>query len=231
MIADALRMQIHEYAARMPRTNPLYFLAAEGVLAPAQVVRYLENVHYLIQHTPAHLARARDAARRASDPALARHFEHKLAEEHGHDAWSARDIERLRELSRGAAPSGVVPGMRAFVEHIERIIEEDPRLYLAYILFAEYLIVLLGPAWLALLETRCGIPGSAMTVIGNHAELDRQHSEEAFEQIDELVSDPARLPRLREVLAATITLFDRFCVEVTGTPTRDELSHVHVTAA
>ena len=96
------------------------------------------------------------------------------------------------------------------------MIDDDPALYLAYILFAEQLVVILGPEWLELLEARCGIPRSSMTVIGNHAELDKEHVESALEEIDDLVGDPRKLPRMRDALRRSIGFFDRFCVEVTG---------------
>jgi pyrroloquinoline quinone (PQQ) biosynthesis protein C len=83
-------------------------------------------------------------------------------------------------------------------------------------LFAEYLTVLLGPPWLALLEERCGIPQSSMTVIANHAEEDRHHVEEALDEIDALVADPRKLRRMREVLLDSCGHFDRFCEEVTA---------------
>jgi hypothetical protein len=101
--------------------------------------------------------------------------------------------------------------MLAMIAFIERVIDEDPALYLAYILFAEYLVVLLGPQWLELLESRCGIPRTSMTVIGNHAELDREHVAEAFEVIDALVGDPQKLPAMRRVLRDTIACFEAFC--------------------
>jgi hypothetical protein len=110
--------------------------------------------------------------------------------------------------------------IRDLVTFLATTIDRDPVLYLSYILFAEYLIVLLGPEWLRMLEERCGIPRSSMTVIGNHIELDREHVEEALDQIDALVSDPHKLPSMRAVLLETFAYFDRFCADVT-----DEVAH------
>jgi hypothetical protein len=59
-----------------------------------------------------------------------------------------------------------------------------------------------------------------MTVIGNHIELDREHVEEALDQIDALVANPRKLPRMRQVLAQTLTYFDRFCADVTEEKSR-----------
>ena len=52
---------------------------------------------------------------------------------------------------------------------------------------------MIGPRWLALLEERCGVPQSSMTAVGNHVELDREHAEEGFAVIDDLVGDPKML--------------------------------------
>jgi len=55
-----------------------------------------------------------------------------------------------------------------------------------------------------------------MTVVGNHIELDRDHVEAALDEIDALVADPTKLPRMREVLLDSFAHFDRFCAEVTS---------------
>ena len=92
--------------------------------------------------------------------------------------------------------------------------ERDPTLHLSYMLFAEYFVALLGPEWLKLLEERCGVARSSMTFVANHAELDRDHAEEAFDLIDELVSDPRKLAPMRQVVVETIAAFDDFCDEM-----------------
>jgi hypothetical protein len=215
MIADALRAEIDRYAARMRRSNPLFYKAEDGTLTPACMTRYLANVRFLICHTPIYLERARDRAQRAGDGPLAQHYEEKRGEEQGHDAWADRDLERMSAASPAPARRDVLPSIRDLVAFLAMTIDEDPALYLSYILFAEYLIVLLGPEWLRLLEERCGIPRSSMTVIGNHIELDREHVEAALDRIDALVGNPRKLPRMREVLLDVLAYFDRFCVEVT----------------
>lgn len=215
MIAFALRAHIESYASTSMRTrNALFTRALKGTLTQSHLTRYLSNVRYLVAHTPIHLARAKRAAERAGDLRLAAHYAAKIGEEEGHDAWAERDLARLGARP-SAFPRSSLATMTALVTFIESVIDEDPALYLAYILFAEYLIVLLGPEWLALLESRCGIPRSAMTVIGNHAELDRDHVEEAIDVIDDLVGDPSKLTRMRAVLDDTIAHFERFSTEVT----------------
>jgi hypothetical protein len=214
MIASTLRVELERYAAQMRVSNPLFFKAADGSLTSACMTLYLANVRHLVLHTPIHLTRAASRARELGDPALAEHYENKRGEEHGHDAWADRDIERMSMMSSRGSQDVLSP-FCDLVEFIGNVIDEDPALYLSYILFAEYLIVLLGSEWLALLEERCGIPRTSMTVVGNHIELDRDHADAALDQIDALVGDQKKLPRMREVLRDVLAHFDRFCAEVT----------------
>jgi hypothetical protein len=215
MIANALRVEIERYAVRMKRSNRLFTKAEDGTFTSETMVNYLTNVRHLVWHGQLYIVRARERALAVSDERLARHYEQKRGEELGHEAWADRDIRRVSAVSTVQVPTGVLPSVHDLVTFLAAVVDEDPALYLSYMLFAEYLIVLLGPEWLQMLEERCGIPRSSMTVIGNHIELDREHVEEALDQIDALVGDPRKLPRMREVLVDVLAYFDRFCAEVT----------------
>ena len=235
MIGNALRVEIERYAVEMRRSNPLYKRAEDGSLSANCIATYLTNIHHLICYTPAYLMRARDRAAALGDAALAAHYQHKCGEEVGHEAWAERDLERVAPQALRPVERAAVPSMHALVGYLARLIDQDPALYLSYILFAEHLLVVLGPEWLEMLETRCGIPRSSMTVIGNHIELDKAHVEEALDQIDVLVADPRKLTDMRRALRATMAHFDQFCVEVTATEDQvDAVLHdapKHVSAA
>ncbi len=86
-----------------------------------------------------------------------------------------------------------------------------PHLYLAYILFAEYLTVKLGPEWVAALDGRCGVPASALTVATKHIELDQHHVQEGCDEIDALAVDPALPGPLLEMLHESMRHFSAFC--------------------
>jgi pyrroloquinoline quinone (PQQ) biosynthesis protein C len=215
MLADALRTEIERYAVRMRRSNPLFFKAEDGTLTAENIANYLVNVRYILTFSPIYLRRARDGARRLGDERLAMHYEHKFDEEVGHDVWAERDIASVSKQATAHLGCDPVPSAKALIGYLGGVIDEDPALYLAYILFVEYLTVLAGPDWLQLLEDRCGIPRSSMSVIANHAELDRDHVEEALDCIDELVGDPRKLARMREVLLESIVYFERFATEAT----------------
>lgn len=215
MIADALNYEIRAYVAQMRQVNPLFFKAEAGELTASTMSVYLANIRYLIGHTVPFLSRARELAANAGDASLAAHYAHKLAEETGHEQWAEDDLTRIRQMGV-TSTSEVVPAMRALVHFTSQIIDEDPVLYLAYILQTEQIISEIGPEWLRLLEERCGIPRQCVSVVDHHAELDREHTDEALELIDELVGDPRKLPRMREVVVESISLFQRFCEELTA---------------
>jgi hypothetical protein len=149
------------------------------------------------------------------------HYEEKRVEELGHEKWADGDIANLTDGVLSPARADVVPAVHELVRFLTETIDEDPPLYLSYILFVEYLTVLLGPEWLLLLEQRCGIPRSSMTVIGNHVEADQGHVEEALDRIDALVGEPDKLPRMREILIQSMRHFDRLCAQVTLDPARE----------
>jgi hypothetical protein len=213
MIADALRTDIETYSARA-RSNPIYQRALAGTLGRDEVAVYLGNILHLLRHTPLYLARAHRRAVERGDGALAMFFEEKLREEVGHDEWAVTDLTHLQAGGDGLTPGPVMPALSALLDYLARTIDEDPTLYLAYILFAEYFTVLEAPEWLALLEERCGIPKAFMSAVGNHAELDKDHVAEGLDAIDALVTDPRYLAPMRRALHESITRFDRFLAEV-----------------
>jgi hypothetical protein len=211
MIGDALRLEVERYASRARRTNPLYVRAREGSLRPRHVAAYLAGIHYLLLHTSVHLSLAIARATERGEMELARHYAHKLDEEVGHEVWAERDMERLARTSVEATCPGVHQSVKDMVAYVEDVIHDDPSLYLAYILFMEYVTVILGPEWIELLDSRCGIPRSSMSVVDKHAALDRDHVDEGLIIIDALVGDPKKLPKMREALLGAAKRFDQFC--------------------
>lgn len=230
MIGDALRTDIEAYAARRHQ-NPVFSMAERGTLTSEMMRRYIGCVHYMIRRTPVHLTRARERALELGDARLAAHFEQKLEEERGHDAWSAQDLASLAQMTSAPVEGDVPAAAMALGAYVEERIEEDPVLHLAYMAFAEYLTVILAPEWLGLLETRCGIPRTSVTVIDNHLELDRAHAEEAFCLADDLVGDPRKLGRMREALAGAIRFYDACCQEAVAAVDADEAGGRRVPAA
>lgn len=217
MIGDALRVELERYMAAFKRENPLYTAALSGAFTPEVASRYLVNVRHLLQHTVPYLQRATTRALARRDLRLAEHFQHKLAEERGHDLWADNDLERLSAQFGVTHPPEIVPALVGLLAYLEETIDRDPALYLAYILFVEYVTSDAGE-WLELLEERCGIPRDAMSAIGKHVELDGPHTAEGFEAIDALVTAPGMLGPMRRALLRSRDYFQQFCTEVVFGP-------------
>jgi hypothetical protein len=214
MIADCLRIEIDAHVRRAMTQNPMYLAAAEGRLGADVVARYLVSIRHLVAQTTPTLLRAERAALRRNDVALAAHFAHKRREEAGHDLWAERDIEVLaRELGErfyGQPAKAIEDLLRGCADDIE----EDPRTYLAYILWTECFTVMAGAPFAKHVVERCRIPADAMTCLSRHALLDVEHAGEGMEVIDRLVTDPALLRPLRASMRRAMAHFDRFCEEL-----------------
>ena len=164
----------------------MFHMAQSGTLDSAMVTRYIANVTYMISASPQATCAALAIARAASVTSLfAAHFEHKLQEEVGHVVWGESDLESLVQMVAAPSNTTATPSIEALADFLTKTIATDPALYLGYLAFTEYVTVLLGPELLSLIDERCGVPRTSMTVIDNHIELDRDHAEEGFGLIDD----------------------------------------------
>jgi hypothetical protein len=214
MISAALQREIEAYALELLDRGVLFNAARHGKLTPDAIAVYVANLRLLVQHTEINLRLARDRAEQLGMPDLAKHFAHKLSEEVGHERWAENDLASLRADFRLTSSVRVSSSIKGLLAYLREAIGENPVRYLAYILFAEYLTVLVGPELLALLEQRCGIPQSSMTIVGRHAELDKLHVSEGVSEIDALVTDDNYLAPLLETLGRSMQYFDSFCAEI-----------------
>jgi hypothetical protein len=213
MISVALRTDIERWASRKDE-RPLIKMAENGTLTKAMVRCYIANATWIIKRTPGHIKRARDGARALGDERLAAHYDHKLSEEVGHAAWGEADLESFTSIA-AASVETTTPAIESLARYLDEMTAGDPVLYLTYLAFTEYITVLLGPELLTNIEERCGVARTAMTIIDKHIELDRDHAEEGFGVIDDLVDDPSKIGPMREALARILTHFDGFCEQVT----------------
>lgn len=218
MIASALRYEIESHAARIRAGNPLFRSAAAGRAPAAAIERYLASLRYLLAGSSPCLVRAAARARDLGQDALADHLIEKELEERGHDRWAEEDLGVLRAEFGTRCDDRPVPAMVELLRYIEQIIDRDPSLYLAYILWAEYFTVLVGGELIENLVRKCGVPADAMTCVAKHVELDQDHAAEGIEIIDALIGDPRKLPDLRAALNHAMALFDRACVEMMEAP-------------
>jgi pyrroloquinoline quinone (PQQ) biosynthesis protein C len=214
MISEILRTEIEAFASDFRAKSRLLRSAKEGQLSHAIVERYLASIRFLLQHTPPYLTLARSAAVASGHLQLASYFERKLGDEAGHVEWAEADLERLTDVSGVRGPRKPEPAVVDLMRDVRKTIEQDPFLYLPYILFTEYFTVLMGPEWLSALQAHCGVPMEAMTAVSQHVELDRHHVEDGCREIDELVKDEKLHALLRASLQRTMERFSVFCDEL-----------------
>jgi len=210
---NEIKSRIEQFAKGMQKSHPIFVKAARGEINRAQIERYLKSIHFLVGHTPVHLKLAARRSSELREPALELWFRSKFGEEIGHDQWAADDLRRVSGNTAATQGEDVLPAMKELISEIEAAIERDPKLYLSYIFLAEYLTVLAGPPWLVLLERHCGIPRASMTVVGNHAELDKEHVASASRELGDLI-EPDDVPRLLEALERFIERYDGFFAQV-----------------
>jgi hypothetical protein len=166
----------------------------------------------MVAATPDMLSHAARCARRDGQFALAAHYDQKLVEEFGHEAWAQADITRLSTLgSVAGAPAQVTSQL---LEFLRNSISKDACSYMAYMLFAEYFTVLVGDELIRHLVERCGIPVDAMTCVAKHVDIDRDHTDEGLDAIDTLVTEPSSINALRGVLQMSFMYFDQLGQEL-----------------
>jgi len=210
-----LKSDIEQYASNFMVSHPFFIKAKSGEIKPEQIEKYLASLYYLVHHTPIHLSAALNRSLDMAATELVDHFRHKLGEEDGHDQWAIEDLVNLRNkfgLSSAAEP---LFKMTELVRKNANIVATNPRLYLIYILFSEYVTVLLSPDLVDNLEKNCQIPAHFMSILTNHAELDREHVREGLAEIDRLIpATPEYIQASQKVLKDAMKLFDDFCLEV-----------------
>jgi hypothetical protein len=172
---------------------------------------------YLIREALEILSLAQSKANEVGHADLAAFYLRKMREEKGHDKWAQNDITALNRLFGTEAVKERSPAILGMLSYLRGATEADPMQYLAYLLFTEYVTVLMGPEWLSMLEERCGVPQSAMSVVANHVELDKDHVEACLHEIDELVTDEKFHGGLKRTLHESMKYFDAFCGEISST--------------
>ena len=188
-ITSRMMGDIERYLDATLDTNPLFVGAKEGTVTPEIIGRYVTNVTHLVAQTQRHLNRAAEASAARGLNRLADWFNEKVHEEAGHDQWGEEDKQELSRRFAVTASPRLLASTRALVGYISETIDYDPNLYLIYMLLAESGAVRVGPVFIRDLELRCGIPHSVVSILGNHAELDREHVQEDLAVIEDLLSD------------------------------------------
>jgi hypothetical protein len=213
-IGSTLKREIELYAKSIAQSNQLFLAAASGALTPQHVELYVRGILFLIRGTMDVLRRAERRALAAGDRELAEHYRHKIHEEQGHDRWAERDLEHLPSSGAEYGRNHSTTALGELLAYLNGVVDQDPYLFLSYILWAEYSTVLLGPDWLQAIESKCGVPQSQITVVANHVELDREHTAEGVREIDALVTSQDKEVPMLEVLRRSICHFEKFTNEI-----------------
>jgi len=214
MISEYLKHDIEVYASELRRSSRLLQLARLGEVTAEAMAVYVANLRLLVRETEVNLRLAQRRATELGRSDLATFFAHKRDEELGHERWADDDMDRLKSQFAAKASDEDSPAISGLLDYLRTAIEDEPYRYLAYMLLAEYVTVLVGPELLALLEGRCGIPSASLTVIGRHAELDREHTSEGLRQIDDAVVDMSYLGVMRETIRTSMGYFNSFWNEI-----------------
>jgi pyrroloquinoline quinone (PQQ) biosynthesis protein C len=216
-LSEMLKQDIEAYVSRFQSTSQLFVKARAGTLTPEAMATYIHGLRHLLRHTDVNLHLARTRAEELGRKELAAFFEHKAHEEKGHDQWADNDMIGLNEKFGVGAPAAPARSISALLEYLREMIDEEPSQYVAYLLFVEYVTVLLGPEWLRLLEERCGIPTSVLTVVDKHVALDVGHVAEGLREIDLLLGNDCDVEQLRGALRTSMQFLDSFCGEISET--------------
>lgn len=223
-LVDQIKHEVEAYRDYLLTDDPFLSAVSQGKATPLLLKHFIENVRYLVEHTPKHLLRATKLADKQGNPALAEFFRHKLDEEAGHDKWAEDDLKIVEAMSAEPLPDvSIDPKMESLLEHIEATIDSDPTCYLAYILFTEYLAVLVGPELTRGLEEKCGFPKKSLTVIENHAELDKEHVSEWEHVYQNFVDESRYATPFLETVERSIRIHRQFMANCAAEPEPDKM--------
>lgn len=211
MLSQRLKSEVEKYYYRVKDTNPLFANASNGTLSEREIAEYLYNIQYLITFTPVYLGLATRRCEELGLTHLAGFYRSKKGEEVDHDRWAEDDLSRLKAKFQYEPTKRIAHPIKQLVTYLEKMITENPKLYLGYILLAEYFTVLLGPQWLSDLEANCNIPASMMTVIGNHASLDKEHVLDDIHQLDTFLANETNADPFVAVVKTAADLHEQFC--------------------
>lgn len=212
-IGDLVLLETTAFTERLQSEHPLMQAARRGGVAPKTVASYLAGVKYLLDHTTVHLETAASFALQNEWPEIAEFFKHKQREEEGHSRWAESDLEQMGRVF-GVTGAGVPDSMVKMVEFIGEMVRDRPAHYLGYILFAEQSMVQAGAVWAKALEDYCGIPGSALTAVTKHVELDQFHVADGRDEINRLLRDATETAPFVDTLREAMSHLEAFCDEL-----------------
>jgi len=210
-LASALQSSIDAWTDQLWQTSRLAQLTRQGKLPERALALYLESLRFIFKHSQANLVAAQARAEAVGAAKLARMFGDKAVEERGHDQWASRDLSGLK----ASAVLGIEPALasRRLVELQRELVEQHPLCFFAYALWAEYMTVRLGDAWLNALAIN-GYARTAVTAVSNHVEADRDHATAALHALDQMWDGQPEPALIFAAVERAQVLFEAFCEEI-----------------
>lgn len=201
MHSENFENQISNYAVATLSQNKFFAAAKMGQIQPDTVGKLLNNIHYLISHTPFFIEYAKNIAKQRGIEDIRGFLAHNEKEEQGHDKWAEADLANLKEATSIKSQFVVSPVVHDLVDFIKTTIERDPILLVPYVYFVENFTLRIGPELVETLVTKNKIPSSALSVISNHVQADAGHAEQDNMVLENLLT---KYPNYKEKFAAVM---------------------------
>ena len=193
------------------RESPLMCMAREGSLTSRAVALYLTSLKELFVQSQISLRLAHERAAAQGQERFASYFLRKVREEHGHEQWAADDLQQLpAAVAQGMLPARTI---QRFARLQRELLSGHPMCLIVYVVWAEYLTVLLGDEWLDALAV-CGHQRAALSAVAKHIDADRAHAAHGFEVLDALWDGQPALDALLACLTRAEQTFAEFCQEI-----------------
>jgi pyrroloquinoline quinone (PQQ) biosynthesis protein C len=209
MYNKKVKTEIEIAAKLFLEKNPFIIKARSGKLSKAQITRYLKTILYSIEFTPIHLKAASLRANELGLVEIAKFMDEKYLEEFGHDRWVRADLRKLGANANSNTDIELTQGIIDLIKFVETLVYGNPLYYIAYITFLEYFTVLVAPELLDCIVNKCGISRTALTVITNHGELDKNHVEDDFKALEIFVDGPEKSSQFIQIIHKTAQILDQ----------------------
>ncbi len=174
-----ITQKIDQYYLHLKETSPFFRSIFSGEMRPEYFQQYLVNIKFALAATVVHCAIGAKVADKEGNAKLKKFFLHKIKEEVGHDMWAASDHDELRKkFGLADIKDEMSPAMASVIDANEKMVSQNPGIYLIYMLFGEYFTVVAGSECVNALVERSKFPANTLSVVQKHAELDQEHVHE-----------------------------------------------------
>lgn len=217
MLSETSKSYIEKQFSLLVKNNPFFKKNTAVQWNEELKVVYLSTLKFIFAQTCPHLAIAAHQAELNGNLAMKSFFRDKLKEETGHEAWAHSDATHVG-IETKLSVAKVAAEAVELMSYMHKLIMRDYRLYLFYMLAAEYFAVLMSPVFFEKLrpfnETR-----ESLTSISNHESADRFHILDDFEAIDSFFSStPEEEAAMHEVVDYSFAIFSIFYLRFVETP-------------